>query len=134
MLTDFILQITPVRLLNPLRKITEEDECGHRRSLQHRDILYLDELALIAWRGICGDIFRQHGIELGCGHGTLTVAVNFHSRFKHLEYTLLGQGTGKDDGEVRKWRKTLTDGILVMLYGCRALIPVSYTQLTLPTT
>ena len=45
-LTNLVLQVALVRILDPLREVAEEDERGYMRSLEHGDVLDLDVLAL----------------------------------------------------------------------------------------
>ena len=46
MLSNLVLQIALVGILDPLRQVAEEDERGHMGTLEHGDVLDLDVLAL----------------------------------------------------------------------------------------
>ena len=63
-LTDFVLQVALVGILDPLRQVAEEDERGHMGSLEHGDVFDLDILALDCGRREGGDVGLQHVVEL----------------------------------------------------------------------
>ena len=75
-LAYLVFKIAAVRLFNPLGQVAEEYECGYGRTLEHGYILYLHELALVAWRRVCGNVFLHHGVELRRGHGAFAVLVD----------------------------------------------------------
>lgn len=91
MLADFVLQVATIWLLNPLRQVAEEDERRHVRAFEHGDVFDFDEFAFVAWRRICVDVLAQLCVELRSGHGALTVLVDLHGDFQHLEDALFGE-------------------------------------------
>ena len=77
-----------VRLLYPLRKITEEYECRDNRVLEHRDVFDLHKLALVAWGWRNSDFLKHVGIELRGRNHTPTVFIHLYSSLKDVEDTL----------------------------------------------
>ena len=63
-LSNLVLDIPLVGVLDPLREVAEEDECGHVCSLQHGDVLDLDIFSLHSGGRIGLDIGLQHVVEL----------------------------------------------------------------------
>ena len=90
-LAYLVLQVALVGVLDPLRQIAEEDECGHMGALEHRDVLDLDIFALDGrwWEGL--DVGLQQVVELRGGNRGATVVIDVNRCLEHLVDALLCQ-------------------------------------------
>lgn len=122
LLADLVLEVAAVGLLDPLRKVAEEDEGGYLRALEHGYVFYLDVLALVrGWR-IGADDLEQVVVELRCRNDAAPVLVDVLRGLENLEDALFCQGRAEDDGEIVEGRETSAYGILEMLDGLLALV------------
>ena len=107
---QLVFQEPAIRLFHVLRQIGKEYKGRYLRVGQLRHILYFDVFALpCRWRIV---LYQRQEILVEFGSGNLAHLVFIYAqcRFHHLVDALFGQGRGKDDGEIRKGRQTLTDG------------------------
>ena len=94
-LADFVLQIAAIRLLDPLGKVAEKNECRHLRTLKHGDILDFHKFALVAWWRESCYFLLHHVVELRRRHRATAVFEHCDGRFHDLVDTLFGQSGGE---------------------------------------
>ena len=121
-LAYLVFEIAAVWFLDPLGQVAEEDERRDGRALEHGDVFDLDELAFVGGRGIGRDDLEHVGVELRGGDDALTVLAYLKGGLEHAEDALLGEGRGKDDGEVSEGREAGAYRLLVVAYGLLALV------------
>lgn len=105
---DFILKVTTVGVLDPLREVTEEYECRYGRAFKHSHILDFDIFALVGRRRVRCDGLKHDGVKLGGGDGAFAVVVHFNGGLEHLEDALFCQGRGEDNGKIDKRGEAVT--------------------------
>lgn len=109
--TDLILEEAAIRLLDPLGKVREEGEAGHRGGELH-DVLDLDVLALGGRRRRGLDDGKHDLVELRGGDALAATLVDLLDFLEDLEDTLLSQSRYEDDGEVGEGGESLADSVL----------------------
>lgn len=91
-LAYLVLKEAAIGLLDPLRKIAEEDKCRNIRVFQHRDIFDLHEFTFVRGRGCYGYLLEQITIQLRSRDYAPPVFINFDRSLEDLEDSLFCEG------------------------------------------
>ena len=105
-LAYLVLKETFVRVLDPLRQVTEEHERRHAARRELGDIFDLDILTLPCWGRIILDDRKHHLVQLGRRDTLGAILVNLLGGLQHLQDTLFRQSGDKQDREVGKRSQT----------------------------
>ena len=61
---DFVFKKSAIRLLHPLRQVTEENKGRDHRIFKHRHIFDFHKFSLIAWRWRLGNLLKHVSVKL----------------------------------------------------------------------